>query len=727
MRQEAMRSEAFSDAAASEESPLLDALGARANSRARRLAHEIDDQALSYPIFQWIQRWFNGSALIMGCLMFTLVLTRSLDVVLYIRVTKKMTNYPWFLSSILLTLSFALLCWPVVWFKIWRGSITPEMRTFPKSKFAVAGALDAIANLISTVPASFLSGPVNVVVSQAVVPATLLAGIAFQRTRFQWTHFLGAFVIALAVAVQAAPNFDLDLFGDFDFAAEGAVQGSAARVPPPSPEGHSGPAPPGPPAEPSNLWWWTLLLIASTLPNAGSNVYKDCTFKEAQLDVWYYNAWVALFQLLAGAALVPAIFAPSLNGMAHMHKRGGTLFEIGDYVADATGCFLGYDTRAGDRCDGGAPTWSVLAAFITLNVMFNIVMVIVHKHGSATLAIASSVLRLVTSDLLFGVPLLAGEAAGAMGGTDGVALLVIVAGLVLYRMEEPLPAAPEARWLGAPFADWIRRHAPPLSPLGDRIASGPLGRLAARARRKLRRWGLGWLVGYETYEEDAALMARFGVASAAAGGPVTGLSSTSTRGVAMAKSRAAAAAAAAGAGASMQGSYHAQGSLTRAAAAAAAALLPQAHRSPSFLSVAALGANDFEALAARERLSLLSSALLRSAEGAGPGAGAGGSPPLGLLRLRLRRRRRLRIRRGGLPAGGAGAGAAPSGANGYGSAGPARPHLQHDIRRDYLRKLGVGPGAAQPAPPAFARARMHMGSSYATPPDDYVPAHGFHD
>lgn len=45
---------------------------------------------------------------------------------------------------------------------------------------------------------------------------------------------------------------------------------------------------------------WIVLYIASMIPCAASNVYKEIGLKDVDLDIWYANAWVSVYQLLWG-------------------------------------------------------------------------------------------------------------------------------------------------------------------------------------------------------------------------------------------------------------------------------------------------------------------------------------------------------------------------------------------------------------------------------------------
>mmetsp|Transcript_40508 Transcript_40508/g.65699 ORF Transcript_40508/g.65699 Transcript_40508/m.65699 type:complete len:548 (-) Transcript_40508:233-1876(-) len=349
--------------------------------------------------FAWLQQ-INPHIFLVAFLCIALVFTRSLEVILYIRIAKKMKNYSWFLASIVLTLSFVVICWPVVWYKIQTKAITPEMLKFPKLKLLTIGALDAVTNLLSTIAIPYLSGATNVVVPQAVVPLTLLFSCLFaDRYRFRWTHFVGAAVIAVGCTIQCMPVI---------------IEPIQEAI------GH---------------WFWMILLLISTIPNAASNVYKEYGLKDyASLDLWYFNAWVATAQLAVGLLLAPTIFIPLLAG-GDLEQPVHPV-EFPQYLADAALCFIGVNTYDDDLCDGSSPTWSIFLIFTAMTVGFNI-MLSTFTSGPA-LQLTVSLLRLLVSDFGFGVQVVAGEATYSLQEADIICLLLLLAGLILYRTDDSL-------------------------------------------------------------------------------------------------------------------------------------------------------------------------------------------------------------------------------------------------------------------------------------------------
>jgi drug/metabolite transporter (DMT)-like permease len=126
------------------------------------------------------------------------------------------------------------------------GSITKEQRTFPSYKFILMGIFDSLSVLISTIPASYVSGSVNVVMSQSVVLVNMIASFIFLHLRYSPFHICGVILVMIGITVDVWPMF------------AGGSAGSGQYT-----------------------WLWILLLFFANIPMAASNVYKEKYLKQA--------------------------------------------------------------------------------------------------------------------------------------------------------------------------------------------------------------------------------------------------------------------------------------------------------------------------------------------------------------------------------------------------------------------------------------------------------------
>jgi drug/metabolite transporter (DMT)-like permease len=149
----------------------------------------------------------------------------------------KMQNYTIYLSSLLLATVFNCIFWPIVWFRIFVSKkITPEMRKFPMKHWLVMGLFDCIANTVTTLVSSYVSGPMNVICSQMVILANAGLSILFLGSRYNPLHIGGILIVIIGIAIDVIPLF---------------MNGQS----------HDHPV-------------WVIILILNTIPNAASNVYK---------------------------------------------------------------------------------------------------------------------------------------------------------------------------------------------------------------------------------------------------------------------------------------------------------------------------------------------------------------------------------------------------------------------------------------------------------------------
>ena len=133
---------------------------------------------------------------------------------------------------------------------------------------------------------------------------------------------------------------------------------------------------------------------------------------------------------------VPFVFVPILCG-----RDQGPIApsELGHYLGDGSTCFFGINVAGSSNC-GEIPY--VFIVFLAFNVLFNILLLMVFKHGSSTLAVVASALRVALSAFGFNIPFLAGAAFQKVDVYQIVSLFVLVLGLVFYQWNKEAVANP---------------------------------------------------------------------------------------------------------------------------------------------------------------------------------------------------------------------------------------------------------------------------------------------
>jgi drug/metabolite transporter (DMT)-like permease len=146
------------------------------------------------------------------------------------------------------------------------------------------------------------------------------------RCSYSLTQYLGAFTVALGIAVVLGPSMAHSGGGDSSGSGGGASFG------------------------------WCAVMILSCVPMALSSVYKEIALGESELDPIYLNGWVAVFQFAVSLPLaLPAALAgdPPVGPLA-----------LPENIWDGLKCYLGVDSVEGgahpDHCWPGGPLYVTL-------------------------------------------------------------------------------------------------------------------------------------------------------------------------------------------------------------------------------------------------------------------------------------------------------------------------------------------------------------------------------
>lgn len=351
--------------------------------------------------YKWIKTtWANNDfdTLLVVALV-GMILVSTIDSILYTRLSYKMVNYEWFLSQVITTTGFCAISWPIVIYRVCKGMIPEEILKFPQKWFVFIAILDGTAGLLATIPTPYIPGPLLVVIGKIGIPFTMVCSYVLLGVRYRPTHYLGALLIGFGVIISVFPK--LDDRKTFD----------------------------------SNVFW-LLLYLSAGIPTAFSNVYKEKVLKSgsANMDIWYFNAWVALYQLGVGFALCWTVFLPFPSPAKHIHPS-----DFLDYLADAILCFFGY-TDSNPSDETCSFSWLIFAVFILFNIAFNVLIFYVMQRGSATLAVIASTTTLALTSLGYHIPLLAGEAkVGAFNVYGVIALVVIIIAVFVYKIQDEIP------------------------------------------------------------------------------------------------------------------------------------------------------------------------------------------------------------------------------------------------------------------------------------------------
>lgn len=362
------------------------------------------------------RRYLSGEYAKLTLALVVLVLARTCDQTLYYRLSEEYRYFVWYFSSVILAVPISFV---VVWYKmLCTKDITPEMRRFPQYKFAIMGLFDTSFNVFSTFPIQHLGGDLANVLSQTILPINMIGSYIFLKTRFKKVHYWGALLVIYGIMVKLSDSIGTPAF--------------------------------------SGAFGWIVLAVLSNIPSAASNVYKETGLKADDLDIWYANAWIGVWQLLWGLLTVWTIFIPAFVAP---HPRI-SVSELPKFVSDANKCFFGSSVDLTDNstafeidcvdngnewiadtatcrvdCDVNGTPISVFCIYIIFNLTYNVLALYVFKKGSSVLFVVANAVRLPLVDALNSVKFVSGVARETIGKYDYFALFALVMAIFVYYSE----------------------------------------------------------------------------------------------------------------------------------------------------------------------------------------------------------------------------------------------------------------------------------------------------
>jgi hypothetical protein len=260
---------------------------------------------------------------------------------------------------------------------------------------------------MQTFAVNFISNASTIVlVQQSAIPISMLISKITLQARYTYSQYLGAAIVLLGIVVVLVPNF---------------IQAPAAAVSPDAAAAAAAAAASGG----SNLvqLLWILVLVLSCVPMCLSSVYKEKALGEMEIDVVYLNGWVAFFQFLFAIPLcIPSAMVISISPSGILPNLLGGLK-----------CWFGINSLETDDCSM-APLF--VSTYLCFNIVYNILIVVILKHGSANILWMASTVIVPLSNVAFSLDFMPGHK--PLKSMDIVGLFVIMLGLVFYRFTPQL-------------------------------------------------------------------------------------------------------------------------------------------------------------------------------------------------------------------------------------------------------------------------------------------------
>lgn len=174
------------------------------------------------------------------------------------------------------------------------------------------------------------------------------------------------------------------------------------------------------------IWYGSLLIFIAVIPGSMSNVYKEESFKEFNLDVFYLSTYVSVWQAIMSFLCIP-LFSLSYFG-------GIPIEDMPRNLADGWQCFLGQHL-AGYACETASPSSAGLVVmFVFANFLYNVVLLMMVKHGSALSLVIACAMALPLTNIVFTQSWVMGEDVETFSIYNMVGLVLVVVGFLAYSI-----------------------------------------------------------------------------------------------------------------------------------------------------------------------------------------------------------------------------------------------------------------------------------------------------
>eukprot|EP00750_Incisomonas_marina_P033089 INCI9559.1.p1 GENE.INCI9559.1~~INCI9559.1.p1 ORF type:complete len:559 (+),score=99.69 INCI9559.1:169-1845(+) len=349
-----------------------------------------------------------------------LILVQTLQVVSFKKAGYSFGPYP-YMILILVSFAFVPLFGVAAWIIACRtGGFVPEITTCSfKKHFFIIGIFNALNGILIIFSNPHVSGVLQSILAQAVIPFTLVLSILWLRTKYAVFQYIGAFIVIGGVGVSLIPTFEstpnstdpnatmLGLGDDFDSMDDEA---SVAT-------GDSG----GGGVNQGVIW--AIIFTLGQLPQALGSIYQEKVFVATphQINVVYMLAWASLAQFVMLAAAFPINFVPWFGAV--------NVQDAGAYLHNATSCLVN-GAGSAPQCD---EAFLDICYCVVTMLLTNVVQTLLVKYSSAVLSVFVITLVTPVSAFAFTLHFLMGDDVETVNLLEIVALVVLMVGIFIYR------------------------------------------------------------------------------------------------------------------------------------------------------------------------------------------------------------------------------------------------------------------------------------------------------
>lgn len=355
-----------------------------------------------------------------GSIALLLILCQSLQVVSFKRIGYSLGPYPYFILLSVSAFFVPIFTSIVVFIRVTGGPFVQEIvRCKYIMHYCVVGILNALNGVLVIFSNPHVGGIMQALLTQTVIPWTLILSCIYLKSRFSWAQYLGAFIATVAIAFAGVFNSMLESPGD-----NPGPHHNDTSLP-----NHSDLA--GESGESSTLLSkiiWTLIFGLGQVPLAFSAIYQEKTFRKTQVNVFYMLQWASISQFVTLVIALPSNFIPWFGGMdpeSLLHSMESAVMCVGMHNSSSFPLQPGCSSASLDLC--------LCVSFMLLSTLLQTMMV---KYSSAALSAMAITLVTPVSAFAFTLSFLLGPHVEEFSWVQWIALALLMVGILTYRQQQ---------------------------------------------------------------------------------------------------------------------------------------------------------------------------------------------------------------------------------------------------------------------------------------------------
>ena len=323
-----------------------------------------------------------------------LILT-PIDSIVYIQWINSLMNYKWLSGAIVYPLIGTLFFYiPLVWYKK-KGLITDENTNLEQKYLFILAIFDSCGSILGSLTVPYINILIMVVLGRITLPLTMICSYFLLNRRYHTNHYIGLGLTLSGVVLIIIPQL---------------MKGHQTE------------------SNPLAILIYTLSIVPGVL----SYIYKEkCLKGQQELNIWWMNSWISLWQFVIGLLTIPMLFLP---------YTPFTPDTFIDYIKNGLGCqFAGINHYTSDKC---RLSFLWLIIYQSISTLANILMFMILRHGSSLMYLVLATLKAPITGFLgyilisYNFIYTTDAQKVQIFATDYISLILIIAGSVVYNLKQ---------------------------------------------------------------------------------------------------------------------------------------------------------------------------------------------------------------------------------------------------------------------------------------------------